>query len=90
MMAAEIPIWVDGSCQWLSGVDRRTTFRDVLELFAEGAGGNDVSNYEMVEQWKEVERPLDLGSRVHKVSVPKMIILHFDLIRKEIENPQAI
>lgn len=69
-MTEEIPIWVDGAVQWLSGVDRRTTCRDVLELFVEGSGGGDVGSYELIERWKQVERPLDMDSRLLKVGVP--------------------
>lgn len=66
-MGEEIPIWVDGAVQWLSGVDRKTTVKDVIELFIEGGAGGDPASYEIVERWREVERPLDLDSKLLKV-----------------------
>lgn len=69
-MTEEIPIWVNGIIQWVSGVDRKTTCRDVIEavLLEEGNDKRNVKDYTIMERWRRVERPLDENSKILKVS----------------------
>ncbi|KAL0273337.1 UNVERIFIED_CONTAM: hypothetical protein PYX00_006030 [Menopon gallinae] len=68
-MTEEIPIWVNGIIQWVSGVDRKTTCRDVIEavLLGEGSEKRNVKDYTIMERWRRVERPLDENSKILKI-----------------------
>lgn len=69
-MSTEIPIWVNGTIRWVSGIDKKTTCKDVVEvlLVGEGMDKSEGKDFTIMERWRRVERPLDENSKILKVS----------------------
>lgn len=70
-MSTEIPIWVNGKIRWLSGLDKKTTCKDVVEVLLDGEGIDisEAKDFTIIERWRKVERPLDENSKIYKVSL---------------------
>lgn len=68
-MSTEIPIWVNGEIRWLSGIDKKTTCKDIVQVLLEGEGidKSEVKDFTIMERWRKVERPLDENSKILKV-----------------------
>ena len=66
----DIPIWIDGTQKWMTGLTRRTTCDDVIYalLYARGLLETDsTDNYAVFERWRAVERPLQGRTKIVKV-----------------------
>ncbi|KAK6625839.1 hypothetical protein RUM43_006138 [Polyplax serrata] len=68
-MSTEIPIWVNGEIRWLSGIDKKTTCKDIVQVLLEGEGidKSEVKDFTIMERWRKVERPLDENSKILKI-----------------------
>ena len=63
----DIPIWVNDTRHYVTGLTRRTTCDDVIYALLHSAvdagGGGDLANkYAILEKWRGVERPLSVSS----------------------------
>lgn len=68
--AIEIPVWVEGTQKWVTGLTKRTTCDDVIYalLYQEGKHDHDsTDNYTMYERWRDVERPLQGRTKIIKI-----------------------
>ncbi|XP_033752313.1 ras association domain-containing protein 10-like isoform X3 [Pecten maximus] len=68
--AIEIPVWVEGTQKWVTGLTKRTTCDDVIYalLYQEGKQDHDsTDNYTMYERWRDVERPLQGRTKIIKI-----------------------
>ncbi|KAK7099392.1 uncharacterized protein [Littorina saxatilis] len=66
----DIPIWIDSTQKWMTGLTRRTTCDDVIYalLYARGLLDTDsTDNYAVFERWRAVERPLQGRTKIVKV-----------------------
>ena len=68
----EIPVWVNGSEKWVTGVSKRTTCDDVIyallcHVKRHRHDEPDVRDYGLYEGWMGVERPLQGRTKILKV-----------------------
>lgn len=66
----EIPVWVEGSQKWLTGVTKRTTCDDVIYALLYNDDKHEADNtqaYTVHERWRDVERPLQGRTKILKV-----------------------
>ncbi|KAK3611601.1 hypothetical protein CHS0354_018294 [Potamilus streckersoni] len=66
----EIPVWVNGTQKWVTGLTKRTTCDDVVYALLCNDGIHDIvstQEYAIFEKWREVERPLQGRTKIIKV-----------------------
>ncbi|XP_046561475.1 ras association domain-containing protein 10-like [Haliotis rubra] len=67
---AEIPILLDGTVRWVTGLTKRTTCDDVIYalLYQDGNHeGETTENYAIFERWRDVQRPLQARTKIMKI-----------------------
>lgn len=67
----EIPVWFRGKQKWITGITRRTTCDDVIYAvlcdYSSRHTAIDVSEYEIWERWRGIERPLRGRTKILKL-----------------------
>ncbi|KAK6973506.1 ras association domain-containing protein 9 [Biomphalaria glabrata] len=66
----DIPIWFNGTQNWMTGLTKRTTCDDLIYalLYSNALHETDATeSYAIFEKWREVERPLSSRTKVLKV-----------------------
>ena len=66
----EIPVWVNGTPKWVTGLTKRTTCDDIIYalLYNDGKQDHDSTDrYTIYERWRDVERPLQARTKILKI-----------------------
>ncbi|KAH9490022.1 hypothetical protein Btru_045061 [Bulinus truncatus] len=66
----DIPIWFNGTQNWMTGLTRRTTCDDIVYALLYSSALHETEstdNYAIFEKWREVERPLSSRTKILKV-----------------------
>ena len=66
----EIPVWVDNTQKWLSGLSKRTTCDDIIYAILYNENRHETDNtdsYAIFERWKGVEKALQGRTKILRV-----------------------